>query len=36
MEEEKFEALSDADMAEIKGGGWVLVDGELVWVDDSR
>lgn len=35
--EEKLAVLSDADMAEIKGGGrWIYIDGEWVWEEDPR
>lgn len=38
MDEEELEYLSKEDMGAIKGGEgrWVLDNGELIWVEDTR
>lgn len=28
-------ALSIDEMLAIRGGSWVIIDGELIWVDDD-
>jgi hypothetical protein len=35
MEEiSNIDCLSQAEMDDVKGGEWVIINGELVWVDD--
>lgn len=36
MDEKEFEVLSKDEMAELKGGEWIFVDGEWIWREDTR
>lgn len=36
MEKEEFEGLSKEEMAELKGGQWVMIDGEWIWIEDGK
>ena len=31
-----MEVLTNQELTAIKGGKWVLVDGEWIWIDDNR
>ncbi len=36
MEEKEFETLTEAEMAELKGGAWRYVNGEWIWVEEKH
>lgn len=31
-----MEVLTNQELSAIKGGKWVLIDGEWIWIDDNR
>ena len=31
-----MEVLTNQELSAIKGGEWVLVDGEWIWIDENR
>ena len=31
-----MEVLTNQELSAIKGGKWVLSDGEWIWIDDNR
>jgi len=31
-----MEVLTNQELSTIKGGDWVLIDGEWIWIDTNR
>lgn len=31
-----MELLTNQELSAIKGGEWVLIDGEWIWIDNNR
>lgn len=35
MEKFKFKKLTNSELSKIRGGEWINIDGEWIWVEDQ-
>lgn len=35
MEKLKFKKLTESELSQIRGGKWVIVNGDWVWIEDQ-